>query len=67
VPRLWVTDPLTDQRIGGIIMWIPGSMMFLLAALFLTSRFLGGEEGKPPLPVQEWTSEEKLIAPGMEK
>ena len=67
VPRLWGIDALTDQRIGGVIMWIPGSMMFLLAALILTAQYLGSEESKPPLPVEEWTAEEKLIAPGMEK
>lgn len=67
VPRLWGIDTLTDQQIGGVIMWIPGSMMFMLAALFLTSQYLGSEAGKPPLPVREWTAEEKLIAPGMKK
>ena len=67
VPRLWGIDALTDQQIGGIIMWIPGSMMFLLAALFLTAQYLNSEARKPPLPVHEWTAKEKLIAPGMEK
>lgn len=67
VPRLWGIDAITDQRIGGVIMWIPGSMMFLLAALILTSQYLGSEAAKPPLPVKEWTAEDKLIAPGMEK
>ena len=33
VPRIWGIDILTDQRIGGAIMWIPGSMMFLIAAV----------------------------------
>lgn len=33
VPRIWGVDVLTDQRIGGAIMWIPGSMMFLIAAV----------------------------------
>ncbi len=67
VPRLWGIDALTDQQIGGIIMWIPGSMMFLLAALILTAQYLGSEQRKPPLPAQVWTAEEKLVAPGMEK
>ena len=67
VPRVWGISALTDQRIGGIIMWIPGSMMFLLAALLLMSQYLGSEAEKPPLPVTEWSAEEKLIAPGLEK
>jgi cytochrome c oxidase assembly factor CtaG len=67
VPRIWGIDALTDQRIGGVIMWIPGSMMFLLAALILAALYLGGEENKPPIPVNIWTEEESLVAPGMEK
>ena len=35
VPRLWGLTAVTDQQIGGVIMWIPGSMMFILAALIL--------------------------------
>ena len=31
--RTWGPSPLTDQRIGAGIMWVPGSMMFLLAIL----------------------------------
>lgn len=67
VPRLWGIDALTDQRIGGVIMWIPGSMMFLIAALILTAQLLQDEADKPPLPLHEWASKEKLAAPGMEK
>lgn len=37
VPRLWNIDVVTDQRISGIIMWIPGSMMYLIAALVLVA------------------------------
>ena len=54
VPRLWGLDAVTDQRIGGVIMWIPGSMMFILAALVLISRLLKEEAEKPPLPVSQW-------------
>lgn len=43
VPRLWGINVITDQQIGGVIMWIPGSMMYLLAALILISRLLGGD------------------------
>jgi putative membrane protein len=67
VPRIWGIDALTDQRIGGVIMWIPGSMMFLLAALFLAAWYLGSEENKPPMPVGIWTEEENLVAPGLDK
>ncbi|MCP5096848.1 MAG: cytochrome c oxidase assembly protein [Chloroflexi bacterium] len=38
VPRLWELTAVQDQMVGGIIMWVPGSMMFLIAALILISR-----------------------------
>ncbi|HEX4743676.1 MAG TPA: cytochrome c oxidase assembly protein [Candidatus Limnocylindria bacterium] len=37
-------DPLTDQRIGGAIMWVPGDMIFLVAASFAFFRWLQSEE-----------------------
>lgn len=40
VPRVWGISPLVDQQIGGLIMWIPGSMMYLIAVLILIARLL---------------------------
>ncbi|MCO5187933.1 MAG: cytochrome c oxidase assembly protein [Anaerolineae bacterium] len=47
VPRLWGISVMTDQQLGGAIMWIPGSMMFLLAGLILIGIWLSIEERKP--------------------
>ncbi len=33
--RAWDTDPLFDQRIGGLITWIPASMMSVIAAIIV--------------------------------
>lgn len=33
--RAWATDPLLDQRIGGLITWIPASMMSVVAAIIV--------------------------------
>jgi putative membrane protein len=44
VPRLWGIDVVTDQRIGGLIMWVPGSMMFIVAALIMVFRLFGKEK-----------------------
>ncbi|MGH9643092.1 MAG: cytochrome c oxidase assembly protein, partial [Terriglobales bacterium] len=38
--RLWPIDPLTDQEIGGLITWIPASMMSLAALLILWARWI---------------------------
>lgn len=67
VPRLMGLSVMEDQQMGGVIMWVPGSMMYIIAALVLISRLLQGESRKPPLPATEWSDNEALIAPGLEK
>ncbi len=29
-PRLWGLSPLADQRIGGVIMWVPAHIVFII-------------------------------------
>jgi putative membrane protein len=65
VPRLWGISVQQDQMIGGVIMWIPGSMMVLLAALILISQLVQAEADKEPLPESEWATDEKMMAPGL--
>ena len=45
VERLWSLSALQDQRIGGLIMWIPGSMMYVIVALTLLVRLMAKQEG----------------------
>lgn len=63
VPRLWNLSVMADQQIGGVIMWVPGSMMYIIAALILLSRLLDVEDKKPILPQKTWASEEAAAAP----
>lgn len=35
IPRLYGVSVMDDQTWSGLIMWIPGSMMYILAAIFL--------------------------------
>ena len=44
VPRLWGLTPLQDQITGGLIMWIPGGMMYVITTLVLVARMLDREE-----------------------
>lgn len=67
LPRLWGLSTLQDQRIAGIIMWIPGSMMYMIAGLILVAHWLQKEETKPWLPESSWATDEALAAPGMKK
>lgn len=41
--HLWQVSMLTDEQTGGIIMWIPGTMMFAVSALVIIHRW-GSEE-----------------------
>ncbi len=40
----WGVDPVTDQRLGGAIMWVPGDLIFLTAASFSFFLWLQSEE-----------------------
>lgn len=48
----WGLSPLEDQQLGGLIMWVPGGIVFLVAGLVVTARWLhesgGGEPTSPP-------------------
>jgi cytochrome c oxidase assembly factor CtaG len=41
-PNPFQTPPLDDQVLGAVIMWVLGSMFFLLPAVLLTLRLIGG-------------------------
>lgn len=43
IGHMWDVSLLTDEQTGGIIMWIPGAMMFAIAAAVTLHRF-GSEE-----------------------
>jgi len=64
MPRLWGISVMDDQRISGIVMWIPGGMMYFIAALVLIAQILSGEGQKPELADKPWHSDEALAAPG---
>lgn len=60
VGRLWELSALTDQRIGGLIMWIPGSFL-CVPALLVVLRMWNSRESRvddwrrrgvaPPVPI----------------
>jgi cytochrome c oxidase assembly factor CtaG len=43
-PGAWGVGPLDDQQLGGLIMWIPGSIAYLIAALVLFAEWLRESE-----------------------
>jgi cytochrome c oxidase assembly factor CtaG len=64
-PRLLNMSALTDQQLSGIIMWIPGSMMYLIAALVLIAGLLKREDKKPIKTRPAWSADEIVAAPGV--
>jgi putative membrane protein len=65
VPRLGEMTVLQDQELGGAIMWIPGSMMYIIAALILIAQMLRADS-KEGAPTEEASMEEMVLAPGSE-
>jgi putative membrane protein len=43
-PRVWGLSPLDDQQIGGLIMWVPGGLVFWLAMTVVWFRWARREE-----------------------
>jgi putative membrane protein len=51
-PRVWArVSPHADQHLGGLIMWIPGGLVFLAAisVVFFRWQASGGEDGALPM------------------
>ncbi len=49
MPRITGLSVIQDQALSGIIMWIPGSMMYIVGALVLLFTWMGHEELKSKL------------------
>ena len=44
---LFGLSPLEDQQLGGLIMWIPGGIVYLIAGLVLGARWIGLGQSRP--------------------
>jgi putative membrane protein len=56
-PRVSSLSPLEDQRLGGLIMWIPGMLIFwvgITAVFFRWTKDEYGSWGRSDLGVQDW-------------
>jgi putative membrane protein len=47
-PHLWGLDPLTDQQLAGLLMWIPGSLVFFGVLTVVFIRWLNRDEYETP-------------------
>lgn len=48
-PRLWGISPLADQAIAGAVMWVAGSVAYLVALVWVLHEIFAGRR-KPPRP-----------------
>ena len=45
-------DPIDDQRLAGLIMWIPGGLVHGLAALIMFYKWLSASQGSSAIPIR---------------
>jgi cytochrome c oxidase assembly factor CtaG len=45
-PRIWGLSPTTDQQLGGLIMWVPGNIIYIVIVSILFIRWMQGQETK---------------------
>jgi putative membrane protein len=44
--RVWGLSPATDQQLGGLIMWVPGNIMYIAIASILFIRWMQLQDAK---------------------
>ncbi|MBV8695254.1 MAG: cytochrome c oxidase assembly protein [Ktedonobacteraceae bacterium] len=45
-PRVWGLSPATDQQLGGLIMWVPGNIVYIVIVSILFIRWMQRQEAK---------------------
>jgi putative membrane protein len=45
-------DPLADQQLGGLVMWVPGGVAYVVAALAIVARLLTATTAAAPGPLR---------------
>ena len=45
-PRIWGISAVTDQQLGGLIMWIPGNILYIVIMSALFIRWMQRQEAK---------------------
>lgn len=45
-PRIWGISPVFDQQLGGLIMWVPGNILFIVYASLLFIRWMQEQDAR---------------------
>jgi putative membrane protein len=64
VPRISSLTVLQDQHFGGLLMWVPGSMMYIMVALFYVYKAMGDD---PPASMETAVADSQVRAPGFDR
>jgi putative membrane protein len=62
VPRVTALSPLDDQALAGVIMWVPGSIAYLLPAVVLTMRLFERQYGALEMPCATFLRERRSLS-----
>ena len=60
-PRIWGISAATDQQLGGLIMWIPGNILYIVIMSILFIRWMQGQEAKQRASEREEYREKDMI------
>ncbi|HEY8578514.1 MAG TPA: cytochrome c oxidase assembly protein [Beijerinckiaceae bacterium] len=52
----WGLTPLEDQQLAGLIMWVPGGLVYAVAALAFAGVWIARSAAAPPLPAPRATA-----------
>lgn len=62
-PRLWGLSPATDQQLGGLIMWVPGNIIYIIIVSILFIRWMQQQEAKQRAEEAKQDAEEEAFRP----
>lgn len=58
---------LTDQILGGALVWVLGSLVYIAAIILILHRLFRLDGATAPQPPANWDAHAKFIAPGLEE
>ena len=56
-PRIWQLTPMMDQRTGGLIMWVPGSIVFYVLMTVVFFKWVARDEDSRAAAQVNWVPE----------
>jgi cytochrome c oxidase assembly factor CtaG len=64
--RLLPLSIADDQALGGGLLWVGGSAVFLSSIVLILNRLFDRHGGDAPIALPDWDADERMIMPGLE-